>query len=161
MTRNIMRKRTAALAALVLTGFVPLMPGTAGATWTQSCMGYEADITGTAGPDLFNVVGTDDVNGDGIVTYLGLAGDDIFNNGGSDMFNNTEPGNHPAQVVNVYFCGGDGQDQAYGWFLGFNGMSGKDSAIITQCRVVGDLEPITKSVERRVYTGCGSGPWRR
>jgi hypothetical protein len=122
-----------ALAAVVVS---PVVASPAGATWAKSCLGYEADTIGSSGPDHFYVGERADTNHDGILSIVGLGGDDTLNS-----FPMTD--SMGAFMDKVFFCGGDGRDTALGTYAGFNGGSGKDKAA-GSC----DPMPILKSVER-------------
>lgn len=109
-------------------------------------MGYEADVVGTSASESFGASESLDRNDDGVVAIVALGGDDSF-------YNSVDSGS----FVNAFFCGGDGKDQAFGWFRGFNGQSGKDKAVVTECRLKG-YTPVLKSVERVTDSPCGDTP---
>lgn len=133
-------KRICTLLALI--AIVPLVPTTAEAAWSRTCMGYEADVVGTNAAESFGASESRDRNNDGVVAIVGRGGNDAF-------YNSVDSGT----FVHVFFCGGDGKDQAFGWFRGFNGQSGKDKAVVTDCRLKG-YTPILKSVETKTTSPC-------
>lgn len=139
-----MRLRLLFAAASVMA--VPLVPGTADAAWSKTCMGHSADVIGTNASETFGAGESLDRNRDGVVAIVALGGNDSFYNGVDS-----------GTFVNVFFCGGDGKDEAFGWFRGFNGQSGKDKAVVTECRLKGYV-PALKSVENVTNSPCGDTP---